>query len=550
MGEHEAWNGNGESSTSMPSLSGLERLDEIARMSRLKQHWTDQVKQFSREDLEGELIDRGLPDAQLREMADASEEILRREVVAARLREAFPPFKKGRPAVWKSAIEVRGPLHIEHDGWAEHGRRLAALLNRRFVTRVSLTAVEEAPEQLRTMLERSCSSIWLQVLHLIPERNSFANIANRQREWATDEQLKAINARRVVSTTFERWPLSDDDVEALRSVGEVWVPCTMNKRVLVESGLEAERVRVVPIPRQDHDPYALLEDWRERRRARVLAGSPVPVRFYHVGKWEPRKAQAKIVFAFLLAFKAGDPVELRIKTKPMSTRVEDYPMDAAEAVRMALTSPGVLANGWTAESVSNQVKVWNQSLSEEAMLNFHKVADVYVSLAHGEGFCMPAHDAKACGNRLLYVPSGGVEDFADEGDVVVPVTGHERAFNAMYAWPPSSNWHSFRIQDAVSGFREAYRRTIAREPTGRLNLERAMVDETLFLEAVSKAFATPHAPSPEWPRGRPSNEYERPYSTREDSDTPEGLATNDLSKKWPCELPLANRAEVLLKEDQ
>lgn len=221
-----------------------------------------------------------------------------------------------------------------------------------------------------------------------------------------------------------------------------------------------KRVAVVPIPHFADDPLLSFQG-RKRR--------PGSTRFYHIGKWEPRKAHHELLGAFMLAFEPGE-AKLYFKT---STKAPDYakyekhpagrldkmierpvPYPSPEqSIHMWVEHPGVKAKGWTVEAVNANIFFIRRRLSDAQIKQLHNTGDVYVSLSRGEGFDMPAYDAKIAGNRMVYTPSGGPQDFARKSDFQVPSSGLVPC-HPFYRWD-DAHYLDWDYTEAVYQLRQA-----------------------------------------------------------------------------------------------
>ncbi len=85
---------------------------------------------------------------------------------------------------------------------------------------------------------------------------------------------------------------------------EVWTPSEWGRQILIDSGLEETKLRVVP---EGVDPTVF--------RPISRAGLPDrPFRFLSVGTWEPRKGHEMMLRAWAKAFAPEDSVELVLHT--------------------------------------------------------------------------------------------------------------------------------------------------------------------------------------------------------------------------------------------
>ena len=94
------------------------------------------------------------------------------------------------------------------------------------------------------------------------------------------------------------------------------------------------------------------------------------------------------------------------------------------------------------------------------LVRMHATGDVYVTLSRGEGFDMPALDAKLAGNLMLFVREGGPADFCGSEDIAIAPNGTVLA-NPGYRWEPDAVYLDYSVNDAIAGFRKAFERVKA-----------------------------------------------------------------------------------------
>lgn len=368
---------------------------------------------------------------------------------------------EGRAADAEKGVVLKGPWETFADGFSEHTRRNARALAlggvpvslRSISPRIRIAVGEELQidEQYGDLLTKSIGLTTAQVIQLVPHDGSLSGFTNH-RYYSVAEQAH-INSRKVFYCVWERFSgLQEDDAHALKQVGQVWVPCEANKRFIVEAGVPEEKVRVVPCPYLPNDPVlATVSSMAKRRNSRPT--------FYHIGKWEPRKEQRNILGAFLCAFKPGE-ASLLVKTSDKAPFFDGYPPSVSVAVNDWLADPRVQANGWNKDNLGNDVRLVQKRLAQNTLNLLHATSDCYVSLSRGEGFDMPAFDAKLAGNLMLYVPSGGPQDFASPEDVRVEPSGFMPA-HPFYRWAKGSTYLDYPFEAAVEGFRTAAKKIAA-----------------------------------------------------------------------------------------
>jgi glycosyltransferase involved in cell wall biosynthesis len=368
-----------------------------------------------------------------------------------------------RPSEHAEGYLWQGPWQAVADGFAEHCRRQALALHEAGAVvqlrGLSSRAVEDPvahaknEAKLAKLLDASVSRYVTEIYMMVPTERLMERLlmpkirADGQLALEPVEQA-VVDAHRVLYTVWERDKLSRGALDLMKRVGQCWVGCRANAEMLVRSGLEPARVKVVPCPHFPDDPHLALQC-----RSRM----PGPPRFYHIGKWEPRKAQDKILEAFLLAFKPGQAM-LSMRCGALGQTVPGYPQSMHQALFNLLQRDDVKANGWTTTTVQKRIRLYPNRMSEGELLCLHREGDVYVTLSRGEGFDMPAMDAKLAGNLMLYTPSGGPQDFCGGKDAQVPKTGMIPA-HPMYEWA-DTQYLDFSIEHAVSGMRKMAERAL------------------------------------------------------------------------------------------
>lgn len=248
-----------------------------------------------------------------------------------------------------------------------------------------------------------------------------------------DAQIKlrdAIYGSTIVYSVWERDRIDESIARVLARVGQCWVPCDQNARMLVASGVPAEKVHVVPHPYSDDDLIHVCT----QRHPNAHNGWK---KFYSIGRWEPRKGFAELIEAFLAAFAPGDKASLTIKYSGTG-QWPGYPTPA-EALASAVARAG---GGWNMALAQQSVKLIDGRVKRSQIVGLHLENNIYVSSSHGEAWNLSAFDAKLAGNRLVHVPWGGTCDFADSKDDV-PVKNELGSAHPSYRWESDAKWASF-----------------------------------------------------------------------------------------------------------
>jgi hypothetical protein len=382
----------------------------------------------------------------------------------------------GAPAVHPLGIRFQGPWEQPADGFNEHVRRNARALA---LTGCPLNLLSLKPTFFHTekgsdderilyetahLREQSIGRYGAIIQMLVPTEGLLDRLLTpsqmAMRALEMDDYLR-LQKTKVFYTVWERSPVPPDDAQVLSKAGQAWVPTRHARDLLLEAGVPEAQIRIVPMPVFADDPLLQL-DGRER-----ALGPPV---FYHIGKWEPRKDQHRILGNFLRAFRPEEAIFL-LKSGAFASGAVGYPKTALASVRHWMTHDArVRDSGWrwedswtareAAAALGQQgLKIFEVKLSDEHLRRFHEMGDVYVSLSHGEGWDMPAFDAKLAGNLMVYTPSGGPQDFAGDKDLLVKKSGLVDC-HALYHWPKGSQYIDYDDDEAILALRVAASRVL------------------------------------------------------------------------------------------
>lgn len=339
-----------------------------------------------------------------------------------------------------------GPWH-DRTGFAEHSRRnvealaaAGAIVQARGFNTYQDDVDRDLEDRMFAWLLPRHQATWCEI-HMV-DCNPVTLTSLATHVHMEDHEIAHRNRRRIAFVVLERDRVSTREAELMNRLAEVWTSCRANKAALERAGVK--RVRVVPLP---FDPASDEGFAIRQRRAVGFEREDVP-RFYHIGKWEPRKAQDKLLRAFLLGTEPGR-AKLRIKTSVIPQRIKDYPQPA-ELVPLLLAEPAIARRGWTREAFDQCVTFYLGAQPNSMITALHRWGDCYLSLSRGEGWDMPAYDAVLAGNRLVYTPSGGPQDFAAPEDYAVAGTTWTEPTHEMYGWGVDARYLDYDTAKAAS----------------------------------------------------------------------------------------------------
>lgn len=197
----------------------------------------------------------------------------------------------------------------------------------------------------------------------------------------------------IARMMFETDRIPSHWVEILSRFDRVWVPSRFNLETFAESGVDPEKIAVIPSPID----------------ARLLAGEAGPVEpldipgrrgfnFLSVLDFQLRKGWDVLVRAFTKAFGPDDDVVLIMKI--FSYRGLSQARIRDEICRLL------------GRELPPNVILYFKELAVDEMPRLYAAADAFVLPSRGEGFCRPAAEAMASGLPVIITGWGGQRDFA------------------------------------------------------------------------------------------------------------------------------------------
>lgn len=351
-----------------------------------------------------------VPDAALRDIPDFAGHRWA-EPDASALRVAMRAIFEDRAEAGRRAARGRRKV-LEHHAWEPVARAITARLEEagapplRSSTPDTLPVTWEGPQRIAfgiaevnrgtTSALRGIASIDLQTSETPVARpwlwGRTPEVTVRH-QWPPNFQ-PPVKGRWITYQPWEYGSLPAAWIQPMnRQVDEVWVPTTYVRDCFVRSGVDAEKVAIVPYgvdPARFHPdvpPLALAT--RKKHR------------FLFVGGTIARKGIDILVDTYVATFSPADDVCLVIKDLGGSTFYQGQGMAGRiKALQAAPENPEIL--------------YLDQEMPESEMPGLYTACQALVHPYRGEGFGMPIAEAMACGLAVIVTGHGACLDFCDD----------------------------------------------------------------------------------------------------------------------------------------
>ncbi len=229
-------------------------------------------------------------------------------------------------------------------------------------------------------------------------------------------------------------------VEPIReAVDEVWVPSSYVKQCYVDSGIDPDRVQVIP--------NGVRTELLHPGAPPMALETEKSIKFLFVGGAIYRKGIDVLLKTYRETFTRSDDVCLVIKGMGDETFYKGQ--TPVETIRKLQADPE-----------APEVLYLTDDLTEEQMAGLYTACDCLVHPYRGEGFGMPVAEAMACGLPVVVTQGGACDDFCtDDRAYFVPAVRREIAFEKETAGPA---WLLEPDADALA----AQMRAVAADPEG------------------------------------------------------------------------------------
>ncbi|CAK9034280.1 unnamed protein product [Durusdinium trenchii] len=245
--------------------------------------------------------------------------------------------------------------------------------------------------------------------------------------WGRVEPCPPVGTKHSIGRSmYETDALPETWVPRLNRMDEVWVPSHFGLEHFVSSGVQRNKIAVVPeaVDTDLFDPAA--------HEALELGGTEGLYRFLSVFKWEKRKGWDILLRAYFQEFSAVDDVILVIKTQAFHSD-DDFHNKVLAEISKAQEAGG-------APDQPARYKLLSEDLTLKDLPRLYQAADAFVLPSRGEGWGRPHVEAMAMSLPVIATNWSGSTDFLS-ADIALPlpIDGLAKAEGAVGRWAEPSS---------------------------------------------------------------------------------------------------------------
>ncbi len=291
-----------------------------------------------------------------------------------------------------------------------------------------------------------------------------------------DAVLARFPGEKVAYTMFETDVLPDGWVAGLARADHVFTPSTWGRQVMIDNGVEARRIHVVP----GGVERAWFTPWGPKLRQ---LESPA-FKFLMIGAFQVRKGYAELFEAFRLAFGDRRDVELVVKADScVTTGANPKQRDEIRA------------------NAPPQVRIVEGQIDDNAMAALYRSCHCFVFPSRGEGCGMPLFEAMACGLPVIATRCSGHSQFLDHfEDRFIPIDAVRKPVTApdflrWYRWSHGAgSWYEPSVDSLAAAMHRVASGGIAWDPVSTALAVRQRFSWDASVDAALQGLLGPEPP--------------------------------------------------------
>lgn len=207
-------------------------------------------------------------------------------------------------------------------------------------------------------------------------------------------------------TMYETDRIPPEWVAACNRMDEIWVPSKFNLETFANSGVERDKLVVIPgaVDSTFFDPT---------RHEALELPNKAAYNFLSIFEWSSRKAWDVILTAYLREFSADDDVCLYLRTYQFGRPDGDPAAALWREVREFAATLNLGDKEWP------RIELLTEQVSSHELPRLYKAVDCLVGISRGEGWGRPHHEAMSMGLPVLATNWSGNTEFMTEDTAVL-----------------------------------------------------------------------------------------------------------------------------------
>jgi len=197
----------------------------------------------------------------------------------------------------------------------------------------------------------------------------------------------------ILMQPWEYGALPENWANSMEAIDEIWAYSSHVRRVYIDSGIDADKVHVVPLGVDVHRFHPDVTPLKLKTNKSF--------KFLFVGGTIHRKGPDLLLKAYLDSFTALDDVCLVIKDFGGKSVYAGQTLETQ--IKQAQSDPN-----------TPEILYLTEELSSKEIAGLYTACDALVHPYRGEGFGLPVLEAMACGLPVIVTAGGSTDDFAND----------------------------------------------------------------------------------------------------------------------------------------
>ncbi|MDB6031237.1 MAG: hypothetical protein JWM16_1575, partial [Verrucomicrobiales bacterium] len=206
---------------------------------------------------------------------------------------------------------------------------------------------------------------------------------------------------RIGRTMFETDRIAPEWVTACNQMDEVWVPSAFNVETFAQSGVERDKLVVMPEAVDENE-------FNPEKHGPLPLPNKAKFNFLAIFEWSSRKAWDVLLSAYLREFSGADDVCLYLRTYQFSKPDGDPSEGIWNFIRDHAAKLDLGDKPWP------RIHLIAEQIPQADLPRLYKAADCLVAPSRGEGWGRPHHEAMMMGLPVIATNWSGNTEFMNE----------------------------------------------------------------------------------------------------------------------------------------